>query len=144
MHIHVPFIMYCSRLVVQEINMTMFVESQSFISLPSFMFVSAPVSELIVSRSRTRRITEIVHFQFKAFPGYIIYPFFNQRYLLSTCMLVRSPVHHKLKVIIKISSNAGHTRAIPIYTILPYCVIVQGCLLCRCVYRTLTPRCWLS
>ena len=26
--------------------MTMFVESQSFISLPSFMFVSAPVTEI--------------------------------------------------------------------------------------------------
>ena len=50
MHIHVPFIMYCSRLVVQEINtfnMTMFVGSQSFISLPT---VSAPVSESYVSR----------------------------------------------------------------------------------------------
>ena len=42
--------MYCSRLfavVFQEINclhMPMFVGSQSFISLPSFMFVSAVVS----------------------------------------------------------------------------------------------------
>ena len=44
--------MYCSRLFVvvfQEINyinMPMFVGSQSFISLPSFMFVSAVVSEI--------------------------------------------------------------------------------------------------
>ena len=50
MHIHAPFIMYCSRLFVvvfQERNclhMPMFVGSQSFISQPSFMFVSAPVS----------------------------------------------------------------------------------------------------
>ena len=47
MHIHVPFIMYCSRLfvVLQEIHMT-FVGSQSFIPLPSFMFVCALVSEI--------------------------------------------------------------------------------------------------
>ena len=44
--------MYCSRLFVvvfQEINclnMPMFVGSQSFISLPNFMFVSAVVSEI--------------------------------------------------------------------------------------------------
>ena len=50
--IHAPFIMYCSSLFVvfQEINcflnMPMFVGSQSFISLPSFMFVSAVVSEI--------------------------------------------------------------------------------------------------
>ena len=56
MHIHAPFIMYCLRLFVvvfQEINclhtfinMPMFVGSQSFISLPSFMFVSVVVSEI--------------------------------------------------------------------------------------------------
>ena len=52
MHIHAPFIMYCLRLFVvvfQEINclnMPMFVGSQSFISLPSFMLVSAVVSEI--------------------------------------------------------------------------------------------------
>ena len=55
MHIHAPFIMYCLRLFVvvfQELivyiplNMPMFVRSQSFISLPSFMFVNAVVSEI--------------------------------------------------------------------------------------------------
>ena len=52
MHIHMPLRMYSPRLVFQEIqclhnfNMTMFVKSQSFISLPSFMFVSAVVSEI--------------------------------------------------------------------------------------------------
>ena len=51
-HIHVPFITYCSRLFVvvfQEmdcLNMTLFVGSQSYISPPSFMFVSAAVSEI--------------------------------------------------------------------------------------------------
>ena len=51
-HIHMPLRMYWPRLffvVFQEIQclpMTMFVTSQSFISLPSFMFVSAAVSEI--------------------------------------------------------------------------------------------------
>ena len=39
--------MNCSRLFVvvfQDLNMPMFVGSQNFISLPSFMFVSAVVS----------------------------------------------------------------------------------------------------
>ena len=55
MHIHTPFIMYCSRIFVVVfqkkivyilLNMPVFVGSQSFISLPSFMFVSAVVSEI--------------------------------------------------------------------------------------------------
>ena len=48
MHIHVHFIMYCSLLfsIYILLNMTMFIGSQSFISLPGFVFVSAPVSEL--------------------------------------------------------------------------------------------------
>ena len=61
MHIHAPFIMYCSRLFVvvfQEINcllnMPMFVGSQSFISLPSFMFVSAAVSEIRESNRKKK------------------------------------------------------------------------------------------
>ena len=50
--IHVSFIMYCSRLFVvvfQEGNCLhtfKFVGSQSFISPPSFMFVSAMISEI--------------------------------------------------------------------------------------------------
>ena len=62
--------------------MPMFVGSQSFISLPSFMFVSAAVSEL---RESNQNKEENDYFQFKTFPGHIIYPFLNQRYLLSTC-----------------------------------------------------------
>ena len=70
--------------------MPMFVESQSFISLPSFMFVSAAVSELRESNpeqeeKEKKNNSEIDYFQFKTFPGHIIYPFLNQRYLLSTC-----------------------------------------------------------
>ena len=68
--------------------MPMFVGSQSFISLPSFMFVSAVVSEireLKEKKEKEKKNSEIDHFQFNTFPGYIIYPFFNQRYLLSTC-----------------------------------------------------------
>ena len=94
MHIHAPFIMYCSRLFVvvfQEINclnIPMFVGSQSFISLPSFMFVSAVVSEIRELKEKEKekkKNSEIDYFQFNTFPGHLIYPFFNQRYLLSAC-----------------------------------------------------------
>ena len=93
--------------------MPMFVGSQSFISLPSFTFVSAVVSEIRELKEKEKKNSEIDYFQFNTFPGHLIYPFFNQRYLLSACtdsIIVRSPLHHKLKVIIKIS-------------LLPYCVI---------------------
>ena len=95
MHIHAPFIMYCSRLFVvvfQEINilldMPMFVGSQSFISLPSFMFVSAVVSEIreLKKEKEKKKNSEIDYFQFNTFPWHLIYPFFNQRYLLSACI----------------------------------------------------------
>ena len=66
--------------------MPMFVGSQSFISLPSFMFVSAVVSEIReLKKEKEKKNSEIDYFQFNTFPGHIIYPFFNQRYLLSTC-----------------------------------------------------------
>ena len=66
--------------------MPMFVGSPSFISLPSFMFVSAEVSEIRESKEKKgKKNSEIDHFQFNTFPGHIIYLFFNQRYLLSTC-----------------------------------------------------------
>ena len=69
--------------------MPMFVGSQSFISLPSFMFVSAVVSEIRESKEKEKKKkkknSEIDYFQFNTFPGHVIYPFFNQRYLLSTC-----------------------------------------------------------
>ena len=64
MHIHAPFIMYFSRffvVVFQEINclhMPMFVGSQSFISQPSVMFVSAAVSEICESnRKKEEKMT---------------------------------------------------------------------------------------
>ena len=53
MHIRAPFIMYCLRLFVVVFcccfprnKLPVLVGSQSFISLPSFMFVSAVVSEI--------------------------------------------------------------------------------------------------
>ena len=82
MHIHAPFIMYCSSLFVvvfQELNclhMPMFVRSQSFISLPNFMFVSAVVSE-IRELKKEKKNSEIDYFQFNTFPAHIIFPFFN-------------------------------------------------------------------
>ena len=65
--------------------MPMFVGSQSFISLPSFMFVSAVVSEIRELKEEKKNNSEIDYFQFNTFPGHLIYPFFNQRYLLSAC-----------------------------------------------------------
>ena len=65
--------------------MPMFVGSQSFISLPSFMFVSAVVSEIRELKEKEKKNSEIDYFQFNTFPAHLIYPFFNQRYLLSAC-----------------------------------------------------------
>ena len=71
------------------LNMPMFIGSQSFISVPSFMFVSAAVSEIRElnrkKKEEKKNNSEIDYFQFSTFPGRIFYPFFNQRYLLSTC-----------------------------------------------------------
>ena len=58
--------------------MPMFVGSQSFISLPSFMFVSAVVSEICESKEKEKekkkkkKNSEIDYFQFNTFPGQII------------------------------------------------------------------------
>ena len=66
--------------------MPTFVGSQSFISLPSFMFVSAVVSKIRESnQEKEKKNSEIDYFQPDTFPGHICYPFFNQRYLLKTC-----------------------------------------------------------
>ena len=74
--------------------MPTFVGSQSFISLPSFMFVSAVVSEIreLKEKKENSEIANLIdYFQFKTFPGHIIYPFFNQRYLLSRFNLLEVP-----------------------------------------------------
>ena len=92
-HIHAAFIMYCLRLFVVGFccarnKLPMFVGSQSFISLQSFMFVSAVVSEireLKKEKEKEKNNSEMDYFQFNTFPGHLIYPFFNQRYLLNTC-----------------------------------------------------------
>ena len=65
----------------------MFVGSQSFISPPSSMFVSAVVSEIrkLKKEEKKKKNSENDYLQFNIFPGHIIYPFLNQRYLLSTC-----------------------------------------------------------
>ena len=55
--------------------MPMFIGSQSFISLPSFMFVSAVVSEICESKEKEKKEkknSEIDYFQFNTFPGHII------------------------------------------------------------------------
>ena len=55
--------------------MPMFVGSLSFISLPSFMFVSAVVSEICESKEKEKKKkknSEIDYFQFNTFPGHLI------------------------------------------------------------------------
>ena len=122
-HIHMPLRMYWPRLWFSKkysvyiiLTMTMFVTSQSFISLPSFMFVSAAVSEIHDLNQNKEENFGNGNFQFTTFPRQITDPFFNESFLLTTCTkLARSLVHHKLKVIIGISlstcimlANQGH------------------------------------
>ena len=96
MHIHVPIITYCSLLfavVFQEmkcLNMKLFIGSQSFISPPSFLFVSFAVSEIceLNQNKKEEKNSEIGYFQFNTFLEHIIYHIYHsiyQRYLLSTC-----------------------------------------------------------
>ena len=52
------------------------------------MFVSAVVSEireLKKEKEKEKNNSEMDYFQLNTFPRHLIYPFFNQRYLLSTC-----------------------------------------------------------
>ena len=51
------------------------------------MFVSAVVGEIreLKEKKKKEKNSEIDYFQFNTFPGHIIYPFLNQKYLLSTC-----------------------------------------------------------
>ena len=65
--------------------MTMFVMSQSFISLPSFMFVSAVVSEIhdLNQNKKEKKNLQNGYFQFTTFPRHITDPFFYDSYLLT-------------------------------------------------------------
>ena len=66
--------------------MPIFVGSQSFISLPSFMFVSAAVSEICESdrnKEKEKRNLQYGSFQYNTFPEHIIDSFFHQSYLLT-------------------------------------------------------------
>ena len=65
------------------LTMAMFVGSQSFISLPSFMFVGAAVSEKCKCNENKKNNFEYGYFQFNTFPGHTIDPFFHQSYLLT-------------------------------------------------------------
>ena len=62
-----------------------FVTSQSFISLPSFMFVSAAVSEIhdLNQNKEEKKNLQNRYFQFTTFPRHITEPFFNDSYLLT-------------------------------------------------------------
>ena len=61
-------------LIVISKHMTLFVGSQSFISLPSFMFVSAAVSEIHTRIEPEQEGGGGGEFQFKTFPGHIFLP----------------------------------------------------------------------
>ena len=68
--------------------MTMFVTSQSFISLPIFMFVSAVVSEIHdlnqnKKEKKKKKNLQNGYFQFTTFPRHITEPFFYDSYLLT-------------------------------------------------------------
>ena len=64
--------------------MPMFIGSQSFICLPSFMFVSAAVSEICElnqnkkMKEKEKINSEIDCFQFNTFPGHIITHFLTR------------------------------------------------------------------
>ena len=71
--------------------MPMFVGSQSFIPLLSFMFFSAVVSEIceLKEKEKEKKVKKNnFEIAFYTFPWHLIYPFFNQRYiyLLSACI----------------------------------------------------------
>ena len=66
------------------LTMMMFVTSQSFISLPSFTFVSAVVSEIHdLNQNKEKKNLQNGYFQFTTFPRNIIDPFFYDSYLLT-------------------------------------------------------------
>ena len=90
MHIHMPIKMYWPRLFfvvfreIYNLTMSMFVGSRSFISLPSFMFVDAAVSEIReLNRNKKEKNLQNGYFQFNTFPRHIIDPFFHQSYLFA-------------------------------------------------------------
>ena len=79
-----PLRMYWPRLFLWYgiyiiLTMTMFVTSQSFISLPSFMFVSAAVNEIhdLNQNKKEKKKTNLQNGNLPPFPGiYITDPFF--------------------------------------------------------------------
>ena len=95
------FLWFSKKYRVYNLTMTMFVTSQSFISLPSFMFVSAAVSEIHdLNQNKKENNLQNGYFQFTTFPRHITDPFFKP--FLHT-KLAESLVHHKLKVTTGIS-----------------------------------------
>ena len=70
MHVHAPYVLFVVFIVYIS-YMTMFAGTQSFISLRSFMVVSAVVSELCESnQNKKEEDSKIGYFQFNTFPGY--------------------------------------------------------------------------
>ena len=65
------------------LNMTLFIGSQSFISLPSFMFVGSAFSEIRESNRKKEEEEEKNNLQNGYFHLSLIDPFFHQSYLLT-------------------------------------------------------------
>ena len=77
MHIHMPLEMYWPRVYFEILTMTMFVGSQGFISLPSFVLLSAAVSEIHELNRKKKKEKETNnfengYFQFNNFPMHVI------------------------------------------------------------------------
>ena len=82
------FLLFSEKYIVYI--MPMFVGSRSFISLPSFTFVGAAVSEIRESnRNKEEKNLQNGNFQFNNFPRHMSDPFFHQSYLFTTLNLLR-------------------------------------------------------
>ena len=83
---------------------------------------SSPGTDISRLNQNKKKNSEIGYFQFNTFPGHIIYPLFNQRYLLSTCThsmsCTQQTVSDHPNFLKYVHYNAGQTTAIPIYTVL--------------------------
>ena len=129
--LHAPtyFVFAEAVFVVFHIILTMaiFVGSQSFISPPCFVFVSAAVSEICkLNLNEENNSFENGSFQFNPIPGHII---FSLELLLA---ISKSVVHHELKVIIGISLVTHNPPGPSLYTqyCRTACVIVYYCIIC--------------
>ena len=97
MHIHMPLRMYWLRLffvIFIILTMAMFITSQRFICLQSFMFASPAVSDL--NQNKKKNLENAIYHPSQT--RVTFWPYLHTK-------LARSLVHHKLKVIISLSTH---------------------------------------